>query len=121
MADPREINKAVANHSYWKARLHDAIDTGRSDYNPANVGVDNQCDFGKWFYSLPEEDKNSAVWNKVRLLHARFHAAAANILQLALAGRKDEALALISDLKGEYITVSVELTNTMLAWKNSLS
>lgn len=121
MSDAREINKAIAAHGAWKVRIHEAIVNGRSDFQPEIVRLDNACDFGKWLYSLSEEERAGEYWEKVNLIHAKFHATAAQILKLAVEERAKEALALMTDLKGEYVTSSILLTNTLQEWKNAVS
>lgn len=121
MSDEREINKAIAVHGTWKVRLHDAIDMGSSEYKPETVRLDNACDFGKWLYSIPQEERLGKYWGKVKEVHAKFHETAAQILKLAVDGKKQEALALITDMKGEYITSSILLTNILQEWKNTVS
>ncbi len=113
-----EINKAVAAHGMWKARLRQAIDAGKSDFSAAGVSVDNQCDFGKWLYSLPADDHQSPHWQKVHDLHAKFHKEAARVLALALGGKKSEADAGLAT-GSQFAKISLELTGAMIAWKNS--
>jgi methyl-accepting chemotaxis protein len=115
--DAHEINKAIAAHGMWKVRLHDAIEKGTSDYQPKVVALDNACEFGKWFYSIPAADRPADFWPKVQLLHARFHQEAGRILQLALDGKKEEALGFMTDLRGVFVSTSIELTGTLAEWK----
>lgn len=115
--DAREINKAIAAHGVWKVRLRDAIASGASDYKPETVALDNACDFGRWFYAIPEADRPLEFWAKVKKLHARFHQVAGRVLELALGGKPEEALAMMTDMGGGFVTTSIELTNTLAAWK----
>lgn len=113
----REINKAIAAHGVWKVRLHEAITSGASDYRPESVALDTACDFGKWFYAIPIAERPAELWWKVQRLHAMFHKEAGRILTLALEGKSDEALALMTDLGGVFVSTSIELTNTLNEWK----
>ncbi|GAM10224.1 diguanylate cyclase [Geobacter sp. OR-1] len=117
----REINKAIANHGYWKVRLHDAIESGKSDWTPDQVGNDSLCEFGKWFYSLQAKEGYSEFWQKTKTLHERFHSNAAKILKMALTGHKEDALAIMRDMESEFVLTSIELTNTLNEWKKSVS
>jgi hypothetical protein len=121
MSDPREINKAIANHGYWKGRLSDAIETGTSDWSPDNVSKDDLCDFGKWFNALPDVEQKSAYGEKIRPLHAQFHVAAAHVLRLAVEGRKDEARAAMTDLRGDFLGYSTKLTQLLHEWKEAVT
>ncbi len=121
MSDAREINKAIANHGYWKARLSEAIETGQSEWSPDNVSKDNLCDFGKWFHALPVVEQNSEYGEKIRPLHAQFHLAAAHVLRLAIEGRKDEAMAAMTDLRGDFVGCSTKLTQLLHEWKEAVT
>ena len=43
---PAFATKIVAAHGLWKYRLHDAIVTGRSSFDPTVVARDDRCPFG---------------------------------------------------------------------------
>jgi methyl-accepting chemotaxis protein len=112
----RQVDKAMAAHNAWKQRLLDAIRTGHSEHDPAKVSTDNQCDFGKWLYSMPHELQRSEDWQKVRALHAEFHKEAGRVLELALAGRQAEARQSLEH-GGEYARRSAALIEAMIRWK----
>lgn len=122
MVHKEEITKAIGAHGMWKTRLTQAIDTGKMDANVDTVRVDNQCAFGKWLYgaTLDAKDKTSPYYEEVRGLHAKFHQAAAQVVELAVAGKKREAQQLMS-LEGEYTKVSSKLTAAMSAWVKGLA
>ena len=42
--------KIIAAHGLWKYRLHEAITSGHSSFDPAVVELDNRCPFGQWLY-----------------------------------------------------------------------
>jgi hypothetical protein len=116
MSVQEEVTKALAAHSMWKARLKGAIQTGKSDKTPEQLGVDNGCDFGKWFYSLPVGERNSELTKKIQALHASFHKEAAVILRQALSGHKSEAEKHLGD-GSEFDKVSTDLTLALSTWK----
>jgi hypothetical protein len=94
----------------------EAIDTGKSQWRVGDVRTDHACDFGKWCLGLPLSERLSEHCQKVRALHAEFHGLAADVLELALAGRKDEATAAIA-LGSRFAVVSSHLTMAVMAWK----
>lgn len=114
-----EINKAIGNHGLWKLRLRSAIDTGKSDYSVANVRPDNLCEFGKWLNTFSAADKNSEQFKKVKDLHAQFHHEAANVIALAVEGKKHEAEIAMSPT-GAFTKISAKLTSAMIAWGKTL-
>ncbi|MEK7775039.1 MAG: CZB domain-containing protein [Candidatus Zixiibacteriota bacterium] len=118
--DTREIDNAIGAHGLWKTRLKVAIDTGKLDASPSEIKMNNHCAFGKWLYgsSLTAQDKASKHYLTISELHSQFHKIAAQIAELALAGRKAEAETLLSH-KGEFATVSAKLTSALMDWKKS--
>jgi hypothetical protein len=105
MVHKEEIKKAIGAHGMWKTRLTHAIETGKMDATVDTVRMDNQCAFGKWLYgaSLDTKDKTSPHYEEVRSQHAKFHQVASQVVELALAGKKQQALQLIS-LEGEEVS-----------------
>lgn len=114
------ISKGIAAHGMWKQRLIDAIKTGQSEWTPAVVCQDNQCEFGKWLYACSTAEKSSPYHNKITKLHADFHKTAAVVLDLALTGKTQEAEKGIG-LDSEYKNTSASLTKEMMNWKNALA
>lgn len=121
MSLQEEIKKAIGAHGLWKARLVAAIETGKSEFVPEKVCTDNQCDFGKWLYgvTITSADKTGSHYESVRKLHAEFHKIAAKILELALAGKKDEAKKMM-DPGSEFASLSSKLTVAMTQWAGSV-
>ncbi len=120
MTDIAKINEAIAKHAKWKHYLRLAVDAGASEWNVASVARDDGCEFGQWLRSLSSAERARDHCQKVTALHAEFHAAAAEVLGLALAGRRDEATEAMA-LKGRFTKISSELTMAMSAWKKDLS
>ena len=119
MVDPKMIDKAISAHKEWKIRLENAINAGRSDFSPAIVKTDNACEFGKWLYSLSPSDRSGLDYNTVKNLHAEFHQIAGEILQLAISGRKEDALKNLS-FGGTYGLASAKLSTALFEWKKRL-
>lgn len=117
MAHKDEITKAIAAHGMWKTRLTQAIESGKMDTPVDTVRMDDQCAFGKWLYgvSLDLQGTTSAQYEEVKKLHAQFHRVAAQVVELALSGKKHEALQLMS-LDGEFTKISSKLTAAMSIW-----
>jgi hypothetical protein len=114
------LEKAIVFHARWKYRLMDAINTGKSEWSVGDVRTDNACEFGKWLLALPLSGRLNENCKKVRTLHAEFHMLAANVLELALAGRKEEATAAMA-LGSRFSAVSSSLTMAVTAWKEAAS
>jgi hypothetical protein len=120
MSTKDAITGGIGAHGKWKQRLLDAIKTGQSEWTPSIVCQDNQCDFGKWLYSCSAEEQSSPHYSTVKRLHADFHKTAADVLTLALAGKKDDAEKAV-DFGSDYAKVSGSLTKEMMAWKTDVT
>jgi hypothetical protein len=107
---------AIAAHAKWKYQLKEVIDTGKSQWAVPDVRTDIKCEFGKWLSALPVSQKLSEHYTKVKALHAEFHTVAADVLELAIAGRKDEADAAMA-IGSRFSIVSSNLTMAVLAWQ----
>jgi hypothetical protein len=114
-----DIEKALTAHGAWKHRLNTAIASGSSEFQVIQIKEDNRCDFGKWFYSLPIEIRGTDYGKKVQKLHAEFHVEAARILDLALKGKKKEALQSL-ETGTQYVRISGQLYLELNQWKQRL-
>ncbi len=83
----------------------------------ADIAPDNLCVFGRWLYGgrITPEEKAMPGYEEVCRLHARFHAEAAQVLELALTGNRWEAAAAMGH-GSPYANASVELLNALAAW-----
>jgi hypothetical protein len=116
MVDTSQIERGIAAHARWKYRLFDAVNTGKSESTVQGTRSDDQCEFGKWLASLSPSERSSEHCEKVTTLHAEFHKAASEVLELALSARKEEAEAAIA-LGSSFSLISSNLTMAMSAWK----
>ena len=115
----KAIKDALIAHSNWKKRLQDAVETGQSEYKVDIVKKDNACQFGQWLNSLSKEDMESEDFLKAKNLHAKFHNIAGEILELALTGKKEEAV-MRMQIGKLYSRISGEMTFALNLWKNKL-
>jgi hypothetical protein len=120
MIDTSAIDHAIAGHAKWKFRLRQAIDTGQSEWTPDGIRPDNRCEFGQWLLALPLPERQGEHGRKIRELHAAFHREAAEVLEHALAGRKEQAGALMA-AGGPFAVASSKLTIAMTAWKKAIA
>lgn len=113
------IDAGLTVHGKWKKNLQSAVAEGKSEFKVDVVAKDNECQFGKWLYSLSEKEKESKEWENAVALHAEFHKIASGILDLALKGKKEEALKKI-EFGGDYGTISGKLVLCLNTWKSKL-
>jgi hypothetical protein len=112
------LDQALAAHAKWKYRLMEVIDTGNSEFRVSDVRTEDACQFGKWLLAMPLSERLSERYKQVRALHAEFHGLTADVLELALAGRKDEATAAMA-LGSRFAILSSNLTMAIVAWKDA--
>ncbi len=80
------FDQAIGAHAAWRRKFSSYLQKPDGSLNPAEVGAENRCDLGIWiagdgleFYKLPE-------YRKLKLEHARFHKAAAELVERANRG-----------------------------------
>jgi methyl-accepting chemotaxis protein len=112
------FEKAVSAHAQWKSRLREAIETGKSEWTVADVRADDRCEFGDWLEKFPLSKKTSDRYTHLRSLHTDFHKAASEVLELALAGKKEEAENAMSR-GSRFSNTSTELVLTLSKWAKS--
>jgi methyl-accepting chemotaxis protein len=119
MTDSAALTKAIAAHGAWKMRLKEAISTGVDASTRDKVRLDNLCDFGKWLYSADAATMADSRFANIKDLHAQFHETAADVVAMALAGKRadaEKAMAL-----GTYALISLKLTTAMVAWNAAVT
>ncbi len=114
-----EIRTAIAAHEAWTRRLSTAINLGNCETAPADIAVDDKCDFGQWLYgpTFDEATRAGKPYQVTRRLHAEFHDVAARVAAFAEAGQKSQAYAL---LDGEYTEKSGKLMRALTKWRGEL-
>jgi hypothetical protein len=85
------LQKAITTHSHWKYNLQQAIKTGKSPATVDEVNNAHLCELGKLLDSTA--GKTLPGYAEINKIHQDFHAEAADILRLALAGKPAEAQA----------------------------
>lgn len=103
---------ALNAHVQWKQRLKRYVEgTSEEKLDPAVICLDDQCILGKWIYGNQEGLSHSALFEKVRSMHATFHQSAADIVRLTQNGKAGDAERL---LNGGYADISHQLKGLIL-------
>jgi len=116
--DLEVLNRALAAHSQWKLKLTNGIAGGGKDLDPSQIGLDNQCEFGKWLGAHQPEARHRDAYSRVKMLHAQFHRVAGKVAQLAKEGKRAEAEQMMR-LGGQYTDASAQLVTALTAWKKA--
>jgi len=120
MTDIAALDAAIAKHAQWKHYLRQTVKTGQSEWTVDSISHDTQCELGRWLALLPQIDKRGEHWSKVQHLHSQLHAAAAEVLALALEGKATEATERLA-IGGDFTKISSELIVAISAWKKSIA
>lgn len=112
-----QIDKAIGAHGAWKVKRRQNID-GTLSLIPAEVSVDNRCEFGKWLYSLTGVQTSGPHYKAVLALHKDFHREAGEVVLKVMKGDKAGAESSIG-LNGAYASASSKLTSKMMEWKRA--
>ena len=115
-----ETDRAIIEHYLWGERLRNAIESGVSSISVEEAATDKLCPLGKWLYSdhISHTERQLPKYGELIALHAKFHQHASEILSLALAGNKMEALARLS-VTSDYATTSLMLTGILKTWSQT--
>lgn len=113
----RFLTDAVTVHGICRTRLRDAVEEGATEI-PASCEED--CEFSRWLGALDPATRMSPHYFVVRRLHAEFHRVASEVREMALAGRRAEALERLR-AHGTLAGVSEALTLEVSAWREQLA
>lgn len=117
-----EIEKAIGSHALWKGRFKAALEARRPMAPREYIVEDDQCEFGIWLRSpaLSAEERASEVVRAIEGLHAKFHRAAAQVIELAESHREFEVGLSVSP-GGAFHEASAALLEALKAWHESLN
>ncbi|MBK9516686.1 MAG: CZB domain-containing protein [Anaeromyxobacter sp.] len=110
----QHLRAALAAHELWRSHLVSAVLTGKATMTVPEARSEDRCDFGRWLLRLGRLPEVPQV-AQVAALHARFHEEAADVLDLALAGRRADATRAIGP-GSRFDQASQELTAALGAW-----
>jgi hypothetical protein len=106
----KKIDQVIWAHSRWKVHLKEAIKTGKSDFTVEEVRNPHACPFGQWLDS--KEGRTLPHYSEIVQLHQDFHQEAAEILNLALSGQKEEAASRVQ-LGSNFNQLTAKLVNQL--------
>lgn len=111
-----DFDEAVATHGKWKRKLRRYLAKRDGTMNPAQVGVDHECELGQWIYGEGSSYSALPEFAKLKDEHARFHTAASEIVRKAnLGGSVAEEIAPCSS--SEFSKASSGLVLSIMSMK----
>jgi methyl-accepting chemotaxis protein len=81
-----DFDQAITAHTAWKLKLAAYIKKPDGTLDLKTVGVDNKCALGQWIYGEGAKFASLPDYKTLKIEHARFHQAAADIIKKADAG-----------------------------------
>ncbi len=108
---------AMKTHVCCKDCLRQAMETGVCNPPSTLIRSATMCDFGKWLdcSDLSIEISDSPHYQNIRKIHADFHTAAADVMELVEIGKTDRAKQMMLT-GGNYTLHSNQLRTEFLNW-----
>lgn len=110
------FDEAIQAHSAWKLKLSTYLRKPDGSLNSATIRPDNKCALGQWLHGEGRKFANVPEYKKLVAEHARFHQAAASVVDKANAGKfTSDDIALGG--KSEFGTASTSVVALILNMK----
>ena len=113
------FDEAIRAHAAWKMKLHNYISAADKSLKPAEVKADNRCDLGKWIHGDGLRLAGVPEYVTLKAEHARFHIAAAEIVERANAGQNVSA-ELVLGGKSPFATTSTAVVGAVMAIRGKI-
>lgn len=81
------FEEAIQAHSAWKLKLSTYLRKPDGSLNSATIRLDNKCALGQWLHGEGRKFSNVPEYKKLVAEHARFHRAAAAVVDKANSGK----------------------------------
>jgi hypothetical protein len=111
-----DFDHAIAAHSSWKGRLANYLKNPDHSLKSAEVALDDHCDLGKWIAGEGKQFAKLPEYASVKSDHARFHKAAASVVQRADAGQNVSEEVVLGG-KSEFAMASASVVRSIMALK----
>ncbi|HEX7491636.1 MAG TPA: CZB domain-containing protein [Candidatus Limnocylindrales bacterium] len=115
-----QLQKAITAHGVFKVRLGQMVEAGTGEMTAAVAAADNKCPLGEWLYTgIDASARSTPQYQNVKELHATFHHAAGEIVNLSAAHKRGEALAAM-EMGSTFKQASAKLVVALSGWADSL-
>ena len=119
MPTKHEILLAIGGHIWWKNEFEKDVSNGWHFLNPELADRSYESDLGLWLAEISPAEQDWEHFDQVQSRYTDFHAAAAEVVQMALSGNIELAEASIRT--GPYAMASTALTLALRNWMNSVT
>lgn len=114
------FDDAIKVHSDWKLKLSSYLRKPDKTLRGADVCLDNRCELGKWVHGEGGKHAALAEFKELKVNHARFHKAAAAIVDKANSGQPVAAETALGSAS-EFSEVSRTVVSNIMAMKRALT
>lgn len=84
------LEMSKTEHLYWQTRLWEML-KGNEQVGLEELQNEHECNFGHWYDTATEEERQQAGFAALKRPHAQFHAALRQTMEAQLAGHSREA------------------------------
>ncbi len=115
-----EFDDAIRAHELWKMKLACYVIHPDESLDPATIAHDDLCDLGRWIHERRATFGHVPAFAVLADCHAKFHAAAAEVVARADAG-EDVTADIAIGASSEYARISAEVTHILIVMKRKLA
>jgi hypothetical protein len=109
-----KVEDAIMAHARWKTRLTGYLNNPDGSISTAELGVDNHCELGKWIHGEASRTVPVAELSALKVGHAKFHRAAADVVRKVDAGAVVDQNAMLG-FQSEFGAASLAVVNQLKA------
>jgi Chemoreceptor zinc-binding domain len=114
-----DIDKAILSHRNWKERLRPYLANPDGSLSASEIAQDQRCELGKWIAEAGKTHGNAPEFQTLRSEHARFHKAAAAVVEKANGGHSVGEETLLGS-HSEFASASSAVVSALMAWKTKM-
>ncbi len=113
------IDEVIRAHVAWRAKLSSYLRKRDGTLKASEIEVDGRCELGRWIAGEGTAHAASPEFGAVRVLHARFHRCAADVVRKADAD-KDVSEEVVLGGSSAYGMVSTDLVGALRSMRARL-
>ena len=115
-----DFDQAIQAHASWKMKLSQYLRNPNGTLIASEIARDDGCPLGCWIHKDGLKYTSNAEFNELKREHARFHRAAAAIVQKADRGENVSADIALGG-RSEFGTASGAVVSAIMAMKRKLA
>lgn len=109
-----DFDEAIKAHSAWKMKLSTYLKKPDGSLKASDIQADNKCSLGQWIHGEGEKWSFLPEYSKLKTEHAKFHKAAAQVINKADSGQ-DTTEETALGAKSEFALASTAIVTAIMA------